>query len=296
MGFHEKWRNWISECLRSTSVLVLLNGSPTKEFKMDRGLRQGDPLSPFILLIVTEGFNMLMKKAVDSEKLKGFKFERGEYRFTHLQYADDTMIICENSIKAVLLLFQAMSGLKVKFHKSSIVGLNVPQFWIDETASILKFKVDSLPLKFLGLPIWANPNRLDTWNPMVKALKSRLSQWKSSQLSIGGRIVILKSVLFAIPVFFLSFFKAPAGKRVWKNKSERKGLWYEALVNRYGLNNGGMQMEPNDASNWWKNKCQTDIGRFQTENEYSVIVYKQYKRHEKNDKYVIPQYILSNNS
>ncbi|PNX61152.1 receptor-like kinase, partial [Trifolium pratense] len=84
MGFPEKWRKWISECLTSASISVLVNGSPTKEFIMGRGLRQGDPLSHFLLL---------MRKAVELGRFDGFKFDRGDEQFTHLQYADDTLII-----------------------------------------------------------------------------------------------------------------------------------------------------------------------------------------------------------
>jgi hypothetical protein len=71
----------------------LVNGSPTKQFNIGRGLRQGDPLSPFLFLLAAEGFNLLMKKAVEIGKFDGFRFDRGEDQFTHLQYADDTLII-----------------------------------------------------------------------------------------------------------------------------------------------------------------------------------------------------------
>jgi len=65
MGFHEKWRKWISECLKSSTIYVLGNDRPTKEFGISCGLRQGDPLSSFLFLITTEGFNMLMRRVVE---------------------------------------------------------------------------------------------------------------------------------------------------------------------------------------------------------------------------------------
>ncbi|GLT51152.1 hypothetical protein SLA2020_245820 [Shorea laevis] len=65
MGFCKTWRNWILECLKTNSVSVLVNGSPTKEFSMSRGLRQGDPLSPFLFLIVAEGLNGIIRSAID---------------------------------------------------------------------------------------------------------------------------------------------------------------------------------------------------------------------------------------
>lgn len=76
---------------------MLVNGSPTNEFKMGRNPRQGDPISPFLFLIVAEAFNVVLKKTIDLGKFKGYKFDEGSERFSHLQYADDTMIICEKS-------------------------------------------------------------------------------------------------------------------------------------------------------------------------------------------------------
>ena len=63
IGFCGKWVQWIRACLESTTVSVLVNGSPTKEFKPIRGLRQGDPMAPFLFLIVAQGLSGLVKQA-----------------------------------------------------------------------------------------------------------------------------------------------------------------------------------------------------------------------------------------
>ena len=63
MGFPEKWSKWIQQCLETASVSVLVNGSPTEEFQMQRGLRQGDPLAPCLFLVVAEGLSALMRRA-----------------------------------------------------------------------------------------------------------------------------------------------------------------------------------------------------------------------------------------
>jgi hypothetical protein len=72
MGFSTKWRQWIMTCVSSATVSVLVNGSPTNEFSMRRGLRQGDPLSPFMFLIAAEGLNVMLKASVDSGLFKGY--------------------------------------------------------------------------------------------------------------------------------------------------------------------------------------------------------------------------------
>lgn len=84
-------------CLRSASVSILVNGIPTKEFKMTRGLRHKGLLSPFLFLIVAEGFNIIMLKVVEMGKFKGFKFEGSVNQVSHLQFVDDTLIIGDMS-------------------------------------------------------------------------------------------------------------------------------------------------------------------------------------------------------
>lgn len=101
-----------------------------------------------------------------------------------------------------------MSGLKVNFLKSKLVGINVPQNWITEATEVIKCGMSSLRNSYLGLPIGANAKRMETWDAVINMVKIRLYGWKNKYLSIGGRIVILKSFLYAISVYFLSFFKA----------------------------------------------------------------------------------------
>lgn len=148
------------ECLVTANVSVLVNGSPTEEFGVGRGLRQGDLLSPFLFLIVAEGLNILFKEAVSVGLFEGFKVWK--LSLSHLQFADDTLIIgrkCSQNvfaIKAVLQLFEVLSGLKVNFHKSQLYGLNIEEGWLVQAAGFVNCKVGSLPFIYLGLPIGAD--------------------------------------------------------------------------------------------------------------------------------------------
>jgi len=114
-------------------------------------------------------------------------------------------------MRAILLLFESLSGLKVNFSKSHLVGVNVANSWLSEAAMVLNCRVGSIPFVYLGLLIGGNARRLSFWESPISRLKSRLSGWKSKHLSMGGRLVLLKFVLSSLPVYTLSFFKAPSG-------------------------------------------------------------------------------------
>ncbi|CAJ2667239.1 unnamed protein product [Trifolium pratense] len=218
MSFPTLWRKWIKECVGTATASILVNGSPTDEFPLERGLRQGDPLSPFLFLLAAEGLNVLMEAMVARNLFVGYSLgESDPVSVSHLQFADDTLLMGVKSwanvraLRALLVLFETMSGLKVNFNKSMLVGVNIPESWLGEAASALCCKVGKIPFLYLGLPIGGDSRRLGFWKSMLERLKNRLSGWKSRFLSFGGRLVLIKSVLTSLPVYALSFFKAPSG-------------------------------------------------------------------------------------
>jgi hypothetical protein len=200
----------------TTSVLV--NGSPTSEFSLERGLRQGDPLSPFLFLLAAEGLNVMMRALVQSSLFMGYSIGTvSPVVVSHLQFADDTLLMGAKSlaniraIRSVLVLFEAVSSLKVNFHKSMLVGVNVAESWLAEASTVFGCSVGRVPFVYLGLPIGGDPCSLSFWEPVVNKILSRLVGWKSRFLSFGGRLVLLKFVLSSLPVYALSFFRAPSG-------------------------------------------------------------------------------------
>lgn len=103
---------------------ILVNGSPTDEFYLTRGVRQGDPLSPFLFLIAAEGLNILVKEASNCGIFKGVKVGRENVVVSHLQYADDTIFFGDWSrsnacnLMGILKCFEGVSGLRVNLNKS----------------------------------------------------------------------------------------------------------------------------------------------------------------------------------
>jgi mannosylglycoprotein endo-beta-mannosidase len=118
-------------CVCTAKASVLVNGSPTDEFPLERGLRQGNPLSPFLFLLAAEGLNVLMQALVEHQLFSGYSFGmQNMVSVSHLQFADDTLLIGTKSranvraLRVVLVLFESMSGLKVNFNKSMLVRVN----------------------------------------------------------------------------------------------------------------------------------------------------------------------------
>jgi len=115
------------------------------------------------------------------------------------------------TIRAVLLLLKEISGLKVNFNKSMLTGVNNSPTWLLEAASVLSCRTGLIPFMYLGLLIGGDGRKIGFWKPVVDRIRARLSGWNNKFLSFGGRLVLLKSVMSSLPVYFLSFSKAPTG-------------------------------------------------------------------------------------
>jgi len=165
LGFCGKWIQWIKACLESATVSVLVNGSPTKEFKPTRGLRQGDPMAPFLFLIVAQGLARLVNQATRKNFLSGIKVGDKKVEVNLLQFAADTLFVCEPNvqnikcIKAILRCFKLSSGLKVNFYKSKIGAIGVDRYEVKMYSEILHCSLMDIPFTYLGLPIGGNPSR-----------------------------------------------------------------------------------------------------------------------------------------
>ena len=150
MGFCSKWINWIDGCLKSASIFVLVNGSPSAEFIPQKGLRQADPLVPFLFNIVAEGLIGLMREALHKNQFKTFSIGRNLVDISILQYADDTIFFGEASmenvraIKVMLRSFELVSGLRINFAKSNFRAIGMSEQWTASAATYLNCSMMSL--------------------------------------------------------------------------------------------------------------------------------------------------------
>ncbi|GJZ04462.1 RNA-directed DNA polymerase, eukaryota [Tanacetum coccineum] len=213
-GFGNKWRDWIQKCLRSSRGSIIINGSPTEEFQFFKGLKQGDPLSPFLFILIMESLHLSFQSVVDVGLFKGIHLSP-LVNLSHMFYADDAVFVgqwCDDNINTlvhVLECFFRASGLRINMSKSKIMGVNVGDDKIKVAASKLGCLILNTPFTYLGTKVGGNMSRVQAWTEIIDKVKSRLSNWKLKSLSIGGRLTLLKSVLGSIPIFHMSIFKVP---------------------------------------------------------------------------------------
>ncbi|XP_028094398.1 uncharacterized protein LOC114294466 [Camellia sinensis] len=206
----------MKECVTTSRVLVLVNGSPSEEFSPQRGLRQGDPLSPFLFNLVVEGLHMLLSRACELNLIKGVKVGCEGVVLTLLHFADDSLLFSEaevevvRKLKMVLRCFEIMSG----------------------------------------MPLGANPRRLATWKPVVDKVKRvakeleklqanflwggsdskrkiRMIKWEEMPKRIdqgGWGIRNLRDVNKCLQI-----------KWWWRFGSEKDALWKKVICSRYKL-------------------------------------------------------------
>ncbi|GJY29953.1 putative RNA-directed DNA polymerase, eukaryota, reverse transcriptase zinc-binding domain protein [Tanacetum coccineum] len=192
LGFGSKWRRWIQVCLHSARSSILVNGSPTSEFSIKRGLRQGNPLSPFLFIMVMEGLHITMKNTVCLGLIRGDEIETLGHKISHLFFADDVVIISDwnnqdmGNIIHVLQVFFIASGLKINVSKSNVYGLGASSQDVKDMASHTGCGPGTIPFSYLGSPLRANMHLTANWQPLIDRFRAKLSAWKASTLSIGG--------------------------------------------------------------------------------------------------------------
>ena len=225
-GFSPLWCHWVLDLLSSSKSAVLFNGCPGPWIECKRGLRQGDPMSPYLFLLVADVLQSLIKS---DGGVRHPILEDGTCAV--LQYADDTLVVCRGEIADVTRLrtlldqFADATGLKINYSKSTAVPMHVPPAVLPECIAILGCRQEGFPQTYLGLPLSNTKLKLTAFSPFVAKADRYLAGWQASLLNPMGRTVLINSVLDSQLVYLMCSLPVPAGALAQVDQRRRAFLW-----------------------------------------------------------------------
>ena len=209
LNFPSTFIGWIMTCISSTSYSLAYNGSLHGFFKGQRGLHQGDPLSPYLFVLCLE---YLSRSLGDLKNNPDFNFHPrcGGLKITHLAYADDLILFSEGDPISVSLImdklipFGECSGLKISLSKSSFFSAGINPTDMEVIKNITGFTHGTFPFKYLGIPVAASRLSIVQFSPFIDKIPGYIIAWAGASLSYAGRTELIKSVLQGVECFWLS--------------------------------------------------------------------------------------------
>ncbi|KAM5573208.1 hypothetical protein ABKV19_012976, partial [Rosa sericea] len=216
VGIRGKFLQLMIQCFTSVNSRVIVNGEATETFSPESGLRQGDPLSPYLFVLCMEKLSHLINFQVEQGTWKPVKISRNGLAVSHLFFADDLILFAEASLSQADVMrycidcFCLNSGQEVSFEKSSL-------FCSPDTEEDLAAQISDIcgsPLtddlgNYLGVPLLHSRVTPETYKGLVEKVQLRLASWKSHTLSMAGRHILIQSVTAGLPVYTMQSVRLP---------------------------------------------------------------------------------------
>jgi hypothetical protein len=213
MGCETRWIHWVMMCVTSVHYSVLVNADRVGPIQPGRGLRQGDPLSPYLFILVMEGLSTFINKAVAQGDIHGIQICRGAPMMSHLFFADDCFLFCRanifeaNHIMGILRLYAEASRQEINMNKSEVFfSRNISRSAQEDLSKIMGVCHVLGMGTYLGLPSMVGRSKKETFSYIKDRVWKRINSWRGRSLSKAGKEVMIKSVLQAIPYYVISVY------------------------------------------------------------------------------------------
>ncbi|KAL0294405.1 UNVERIFIED_CONTAM: hypothetical protein Sangu_3219200 [Sesamum angustifolium] len=197
----------INQCVSTASFSVSLNGSIHGFFKGGRGLRQGDPMSPYLFVLVMEIWNLLLRFRINEAADFQYHWKCKDIGLINLCFADDVLLFCKAHLPSIMQERQ-------------------------QILDYLGFQEGSLPVKYLGIPLTSSRLTIADCRPLIDKVDARLAGWNNQILSYAGRLQLIKSVLTTLHTYWASAFILPKGVLKTLEKKMRQFLWQGSAGSR----------------------------------------------------------------
>lgn len=228
-GFSIRWTDWLVALLRTSSSVVMLNGCPRPRISHRRGLRQGDPLSPYLFILAMDVLNRLFEIATEEGWLSPLKGHHARLRLS--LYANDAVVFTNprrediSCIMQIMIAFGEATGLKINMSKSIVAAIRCSGIDMEEVLSDFSGARVGFPMQYLGMPLTLARTRLVHLRYIQDRVKDKLAGWQGKLITVAGRKELIKSVINALPVYLLTALKAPKKFLKELDKTRRRFLW-----------------------------------------------------------------------
>ncbi|XP_010495447.1 PREDICTED: uncharacterized protein LOC104772543 [Camelina sativa] len=209
-----QYLRWLQACICTPNFTIGYNGTVQGYFKGRRGLRQGDPLSPYLFVIAMNNLSLMLNKAAEEGKFL-YHHNCDTAKLTHLCFADDLLIFVDGSVSSVqnvlevLKEFEERPGLAISLQKSSFYSGGLTEEEIDSITVATGLPHGTLPVRYLGVPLCTKKLTLQNCEPLLQQVKGKINNWCSKSLSFAGRLVLINTVIAGISNFWCSTFLLP---------------------------------------------------------------------------------------
>ncbi|GKF84427.1 RNA-directed DNA polymerase, eukaryota, reverse transcriptase zinc-binding domain protein, partial [Tanacetum coccineum] len=202
-------------CIRTVKFSININGESCSFFNGGRGLRQGDPMSPYLFTMVMEFFTLVMEKNVRNSPDFNYYFGCKQLKITHICFADDLLVFCHGDPSSVRLIknsvdeFGTCSGLLPNFSKSTMFFGSISVEDQQELLKILPFAKGNLPMRYLRVPLISKGLGFKDCKSLTDKVKGKINHWKNKFLTYAGKLQLIASVLESIQSYWCCIFLLP---------------------------------------------------------------------------------------
>ncbi|KAL2228524.1 UNVERIFIED_CONTAM: hypothetical protein Sindi_1832100 [Sesamum indicum] len=238
-GFSQTFTRWIEECVTTAAFSIGLNGNLHGFFSGARGLRQGDPPSPYLFVLIMEVLHLGLMQLIEQDLQFSYHWKCEPAKVFQLGFADDLLLFCRADLNSLRILkrglgrFAEWSGLRLNVQKSHVIISRSAQGWKDQILTIMGFQEGQLPMRYLGLPLLSSRLSISDCQPLLLKIDARINGWDGISLSYAGRIQIIKSVLSAMSIYWASAFILPKAIIKQIEKRLRTFLWKGTSTSGY---------------------------------------------------------------
>ncbi|XP_039049729.1 uncharacterized protein LOC120190725 [Hibiscus syriacus] len=206
---------WIEACFTGARYSISFNGTLIGYFKGVRGLRQRDPLSPYLFVLAMNILSIMLNLVAERGML-GFHLKCRKIGLTHLSFADDLLIFCKGNVDYVVGVlttldqFYDVFGLKLNPAKCEIFAAGIHPRIMENLKIITGFKIGNLPVHYLGIPLVTRKLTEKDCQALIDNIKLKLHHWSNRNLSYAGRLELIRSVLFNVSSYWCRQLVLPA--------------------------------------------------------------------------------------